>query len=72
MQKAKELHQKCQKQENDLYTFLEAELPELSIEDRLKVMAEVLGDHLEDYTYDQADKIKREAYSITRFVPKKR
>jgi len=66
------LHRKCQEGECDLYSFLEKELPELSIEDRLKVMAEILNDYLEEYDYDQADKLKRESYSITKFKPKKR
>ncbi|MRI59104.1 MAG: hypothetical protein C6H99_06335 [Epsilonproteobacteria bacterium] len=71
LEKIKNLHQKCQKQKSDLYTFLEEELPQLNVEDRLKVMAEVLNEHLEEYEYDQADKLKREEYSITKFYPKK-
>ena len=58
-------------QECDLYSFLEKELPELSIEERLKVMAEVLNEYLEEYNYDSSKKIKRDAYSITQFHPKK-
>jgi len=67
----KKLHQKCQEGECDLYSFLEKELPELGIEDRLKVMAEILNDYLEEYEYDQSDKLKRNEYSITKFKPKK-
>ncbi len=67
----KDLHKKCKMQECDLYSFLEKELPELSIEERLKVMAEVLNEYLEEYNYDSSKKIKRDAYSITQFHPKK-
>ena len=67
----KKLHTKCKNQEEDLYSFLEKELPELSIEERLKVMAEVLNEYLEEYEYDSSKKIKRDAYSITQFHPKK-
>ena len=67
----KRLHEKCKTQECDLYSFLEKELPELTIEDRLKVMAEVLNEYLEEYAYDSTKKIKRDAYSITQFHPKK-
>ncbi len=71
LEKIQALHKKCQAQECDLYSFLEKEFPELSIEDRLKVMASVLNEHLEEYEYNQADKLKREDYSITKFYPKK-
>ena len=67
----KKLHEKCKTQQSDLYSFLEKELPELSIEDRLKLMAEVLNEYLEEYNYDNTKKIKRDAYSITQFHPKK-
>ena len=65
------LHKECKKGDKDLYSFLEERHPELSIEERLKMMAEVLNEYLEEYHYDQADKLKKEEYSITRFVPKK-
>jgi hypothetical protein len=67
----KEIHQKCQKQSEDLYSFLEKELPSLTVDERLKVMAEVLNDYLEEYEYNQKDKLKKEEYSITKFFPKK-
>ncbi len=66
------LHKKCQKSDCDLYSFLEKELPDLDIEERLRVMAEILNDYLEEYDYNQADKLKRDSYSITKFYPKKR
>ena len=65
------LHRKCQEKGCDLYSFLEQEFPKLSIEERLKVMAEILNDYLEEYEYDQKDKLKRQSYFITRFFPKK-
>ena len=34
-------------------------------------MAEVLNEYLEEYEYDSSKKIKRDAYSITQFHPKK-
>ncbi|MRI84192.1 MAG: hypothetical protein C6I00_07220 [Nitratiruptor sp.] len=66
------LHGKCQEQSADLYTFLEQELPDLSIEERLKVMAHILNDYLPQYRYDpQGEKLKRQEYSITKFFPTK-
>ena len=67
----KTLHSKCKEGTCDLYSFLEKELPDLDIEARLKVMAEILNDYLEEYDYNQADKLKRDSYSITKFYPKK-
>ena len=71
LEKIKKLHEKCCQGRSDLYSFLEEELPELSTEDRLKVMAQVLNEHLDEYEYDQRDKLKRDDYSITKFFPKK-
>jgi len=71
LKRIEELHKECKKGDKDLYSFLEERHPELSIEERLKMMAEVLNEYLEEYHYDQADKLKKEGYSITRFVPKK-
>ncbi len=65
------LHEKCKECGEDLYSFLEREFPDISIEERLKIMASILNEHLEEYDYDQADKLKREDYSITRFHPKR-
>ncbi|BCD62979.1 MULTISPECIES: hypothetical protein [Nitratiruptor] len=65
------LHQKCKERGCDLYSFLEEEFPDIAIEDRLKIMATILNDYLEEYTYNQTDKIKREDYSITKFFPKR-
>jgi len=65
------LYEKSMRSDEDLYSFLEKELPDLSIEDRLKVMASILNDYLESYEYDQKEKLKREEYSITKFKPKR-
>ena len=67
----KALHQHCKEQSKDLYTFLEEKLPHLDTEGRLKVMAEILNDYLEEYEFNQKDKLKRDEYSITRFFPKR-
>lgn len=71
LKELEKLHEKCQEGECDLYSFLEEALPELSIEERLQVMAEILNDFLDEYEYDVEDKLKRESYSITKFFPKK-
>jgi len=71
LKEIKELNQKCQAQKKDLYSFLEEEFPDMAIEKRLEVMANVLNEHLEDYTYNQADKLKKEGYAITKFYPKR-
>ncbi len=71
LKRIEELHKECKKGDKDLYSFLEERHPDISIEDRLKLMAEVLNEYLEEYDYDQSDKLKKEGYSITRFVPKK-
>ncbi len=69
--KIRSLHEKCKEEGCDLYSFLEKEFPDIPIEDRLKIMAAVLNEHLEEYSYDQADKLKKEGYAITKFFPKR-
>ncbi len=64
------LHNRCLQGDCDLYTFLEQEFPDISIEERLKIMAEILNEFLEEYYFDTQDKLKRDDYSITRFFPK--
>ncbi|BCD68780.1 hypothetical protein [Nitratiruptor sp. YY09-18] len=71
LEKIKKLHNSCQEQEHDLYSYLEKTLPELDIEERLKVMASILNEYLDEYEYNQKDKLKRQDYSITKFFPKK-
>jgi DNA-binding transcriptional regulator GbsR (MarR family) len=68
----KKLHQKCKQQDKDLYMFLKDEFPDLSTEDRLKYLATVLNDFLEEYEWDEkAPRHKDEGYSIVKFFPKK-
>ncbi len=71
LKKIADLHEKCKECGEDLYSFLEREFPDISIEERLRIMASILNEHLEEYDYDQADKLKRDDYSITRFHPKR-
>ena len=70
LKKIATLHEKCKECGDDLYSFLEREFPDISIEERLKIMASILNEHLEEYEFNQADKLKREGYSITKFCPK--
>jgi len=68
----KKLHQRCKQQDKDLYLFLKDEFPDLSTEDRLKYLATVLNDFLEEYEWDEkAPRHKDEGYSIVKFFPKK-
>jgi DNA-binding transcriptional regulator GbsR (MarR family) len=68
----KKLHQRCKQQDKDLYMFLKDEFPDLSTEDRLKYLATVLNDFLEEYEWDEkAPRHKDEGYSIVKFFPKK-
>ncbi len=68
----KKLHDRCKKSDDDLYTFLKKEFPEMIIEERLKYLATVLNDHFEDYEFDKnAERINDEGYSIVKFFPKK-
>ncbi|ACM92419.1 conserved hypothetical protein [Nautilia profundicola AmH] len=68
----KNLHEKCKKQNKDLYMFLKDEMPDLSTEDRLKYLATVLNDYIEEYEWNEkAPRHKDEGYSIVKFWPKK-
>ena len=64
------LHTRAQLQEEDLYTFLKRELPEISVEERLQYLAAILNDFLEEYDYDNDDEMSRDGYRIKRFLPK--
>ncbi|GAB6074271.1 hypothetical protein [Nautilia lithotrophica] len=67
----KNLHNKCKKQEKDLYMFLKDEMPNISIDDRLKYLATILNDFIEEYEWDEkAPRHKDEGYSIVKFWPK--
>jgi len=64
------LHHKCKNQKEDLYTFLKNEFPNLDIEDRLKYLATVLNDYMEEYEWDEkAPRHKDEGYLIVKFYP---
>ncbi|MEO1958079.1 MAG: hypothetical protein ABGX23_00845 [Nautiliaceae bacterium] len=68
----KKLHTKCKAQDKDLYMFLKEEMPDISTEDRLKYLATVLNDFLEEYEWDEkAPRHKDDGYSIVKFWPKK-
>ena len=67
----KKLHQKCKAQNKDLYMFLKDEFPDISVEDRLKYLATVLNDFIEEYEWDEkAPRHRDEGYSIVKFRPK--
>jgi len=66
----KNLHKKCKNQKEDLYTFLKKEFPSLSVEDRLKYLATILNDFIEEYEWDEKNRHKDEGYSIVKFYPK--
>jgi len=66
------LHNKCKSQDKDLYMFLKDEFPKMDIEDRLKYLATILNDFLEEYEWNEdAPRHKDEGYSIVKFYPKK-
>jgi len=66
------LHNKCKRQNKDLYMFLKDEFPDLSAEEILKYLATVLNDFLEEYEWDEnAPRHRDEGYSIVKFYPKK-
>ena len=68
----KKLHNKCKSQDKDLYLFLKDEFPQMDIENRLKYLATILNDFLEEYEWDEkAPRHKDEGYSIVKFFPKK-
>lgn len=64
------LHKKIQAQDEDIYTFLQKEFPDMVVEDRLKYLAAILNDFFDDYTFDENDEMRREGYIIKRFFPK--
>jgi len=65
------LHNKCKSQNKDLYMFLKEEFPNLSTEERLKYLAAILNDFLEEYKWDEnAPRHKDDGYSIVKFFPK--
>jgi len=67
----KQIHEKCKNQDKDLYMFLKDEFPSLSVEDRLKYLATVLNDFIEEYEWDEkAPRHKDGGYSIVKFKPK--
>jgi len=52
--------------------FLKDEFPELTTEERLKYLATILNDFLEEYKWDEnAPRHRDEEYSIVKFYPKK-
>ena len=67
----KNLHSKCKNQDKHLYEFLKDEFPLMKIDDRLKYLAAILNDFLEEYEWNDNDRIKEEGYSIVKFYPKK-
>ncbi len=66
----KKLHQECKEGKEDLYSYIAKKFPDKSTEERLKVMAHILNDYLEEYEYDQKNKLKENGYLITKFFPK--
>jgi len=66
----KSLHEKIQAQDEDIYTFLKREFPDLVVEDRLKYLATILNDFFYDYTFDPNDEMRHDGYIIKRFFPK--
>jgi hypothetical protein len=68
----KRLHEKCKKQDKDLYMFLKDEYPDIKTEDRLKYLASVLNDFIEEYEWDEnSERHKDDGYSIVKFYTKK-
>lgn len=68
----KSLHEKIQAQDDDIYTFLQREFPDMVVEDRLKYLATILNDFFDDYTFNEDDEMRKDGYIIKRFFPKKR
>ncbi|WP_456452215.1 hypothetical protein [Hydrogenimonas sp.] len=66
------LHARAMAQNDDLYTFLLEEFPDLPVEERLKYLAAILNDHFDDYRFDEADELRHDGYIVKRFYPKKR
>ncbi len=42
------LHRKIQSQQDDIYTFLMREYPDIAVEERLKYLATILNDFFDD------------------------
>ncbi len=66
----KELHDGCRARGCDLYSYLKERFPASDTQQRLKYLAAVLNEFLEDYEYDKEDRIKEDGYLIVRFFPK--
>jgi len=49
------LHTKAQLQQENLYTFLKRELPDITPEQRLQYLSAVLNDYFEAYRFDPDD-----------------
>jgi len=64
------LHTKAQLQQEDLYTFLKRELPDITPEQRLQYLSAVLNDYLEAYRFDPDDEYSIDGYIVKRFYPK--
>ncbi|WP_456480475.1 hypothetical protein [Nautilia sp.] len=70
-EKIRKLHKKCKGQNKDLYMFLKEEMPDLPVDERLKYLATVLNDFIEEYEWDEkAPRHKDGGYSIVKFWPK--
>ncbi len=67
----KELHNRCKSQNKHLYDFLKDEFQDLSVDERLKYLATILNDFIEEYEWNDKDRVKDEGYSIVKFYPKK-
>jgi len=68
----KRLHEKCKNQDKDLYMFLKDEMPDIPTEERLKYLASVLNDYIEEYEWnEQGERHSDEGYSIVKFYPKR-
>ncbi|WP_457596434.1 hypothetical protein [Hydrogenimonas sp.] len=66
------LHAKAMAQNDDLYTFLRREFPDIPVEERLKYLAAILNDHFDDYTFDPEDEYRVDGYIVKRFLPRSR
>jgi hypothetical protein len=64
------LNTKAQLQQEDLYSFLKKELPDIPVEDRLKYLSAILNDFFESYTFDKDDEFSIDGYIVKRFYPK--
>jgi len=56
LENIKNLHNKCKNQKEDLYAFLKKEFPSLSVEERLKYLATILNDFIEEYEWDEKNR----------------